>query len=152
MHLSRMLGVSIAQTDAPPFVRQLRHLRVICLQRQAPCGSIFCCLPRRGDMLQILAQRPANGTRGWILMLWDDLLVEAYDIFISTHCLSTVIHVRNSTCALRSRWWMGQQLPLARLLSLSSSSIISPRVGWCGLPWVASTKSIIWGTRTKEHQ
>ena len=49
-----------------------------------------------GNRLRNYAQRPADGTRGGMLMLWDDHLVEMSNITASTFCLSAMVRIRES--------------------------------------------------------
>lgn len=47
-----------------------------------------------GNRLKSFAQRPANGTRGGIILLWDELVVEVNDVTSSTYCLCHGPHQR----------------------------------------------------------
>ena len=70
---------------------------VVCLQ-ETKLGNIdrFTAASLGGQRLRSFAQRPANGTRGGILLLWDDLLVDVSDISLNTYCLSAMVSVRGT--------------------------------------------------------
>ena len=42
------------------------------------------------------AQRPAIGTRGGILLLWDENLLDVNDIVATNYCLSASVRIRSS--------------------------------------------------------
>jgi hypothetical protein len=46
-----------------------------------------------GHRLRSFAQRPALGTRGGILLLWDDSVVAVSNIVITEFCLSAEVHI-----------------------------------------------------------
>ena len=54
-----------------------------------------------GNKLQSFAHRPATGTRGGILMLWDDNLLHVPDITTSTFCLSAMVRIRTSDSSFK---------------------------------------------------
>ena len=70
---------------------------VVCLQ-ETKLGNIdrFTAASLGGQRLRSFAQRPANGTRGGILLLWDDRLVEVSCITYTAYCLSAMISVRGT--------------------------------------------------------
>ena len=47
-----------------------------------------------GNRLRSFAHRPATGTRGGILMLWDDNAVQISDVVSTVHCLSAMVLIR----------------------------------------------------------
>ena len=70
---------------------------MVCLWEMKPDNiDQFTAAFLGGHRLRSFAQRPANGTRGGILLLWDDLLLEMSNITSTTYCLSAMVHVRDS--------------------------------------------------------
>mgnify|MGYP006961252409 CR=1 FL=1 len=49
-----------------------------------------------GNRLRSFAQRPATGSRGGLLMLWDDSVVRIFDVHITEFCLSAMVNVIHS--------------------------------------------------------
>ena len=49
-----------------------------------------------GARLKSFAHRPALGTRGGFLLLWDDDVVAVSDIVLSVYCLSATVLIRES--------------------------------------------------------
>ena len=49
-----------------------------------------------GNRLRSFAQRPATGSRGGLLMLWDDSVVRISDVHITEFCLSAMVNVIHS--------------------------------------------------------
>ena len=47
-----------------------------------------------GNRLRSFAHRPATGTRGGILMLWDDNAVQISDVVSTVYCLSAMVLIR----------------------------------------------------------
>ena len=72
-------------------------LNIVCLQ-ETKLDNIdqFTAAFLGGHRLRSFAQRPTNGTRGGILLLWDDLLVEISNITTTTFCISAMVRVRES--------------------------------------------------------
>lgn len=70
---------------------------LVCLQ-ETKLSSIdsFIAASLGGNRLRNFAQRPASGTRGGILMLWDENLLDVSDIVSSTYCLSAMVRIRAS--------------------------------------------------------
>lgn len=54
-----------------------------------------------GYRLQNFAQRPATGTRGGILLLWDDSTVHCLDLVLGEFCLSAKVMIRASNESFR---------------------------------------------------
>ena len=70
---------------------------IVCLQ-ETKLGNVdqFTTAFLGGHRLRSFAQRPSSGTRGGILMLWDDLLVDVSCISFTTYCLSAMVRVRGT--------------------------------------------------------
>ncbi|XP_073359879.1 uncharacterized protein [Aegilops tauschii subsp. strangulata] len=70
---------------------------VVCLQ-ETKLDNVdqFTAALVGGQRLRSFAQRPANGTRGGILLLWDDLLADVSNITFATYCLSAMVRVRGT--------------------------------------------------------
>ena len=67
---------------------------IVCLQETKLDNVIqFTAAFLGGHRLRSFVQRPASGTRGGILMLWDDLLVDVSCICFTTYCLSAMVRV-----------------------------------------------------------
>ncbi|KAE8788778.1 hypothetical protein D1007_37142 [Hordeum vulgare] len=54
-----------------------------------------------GNRFRNFAQHPTSGTRGRILLLWDDNLIHVTDISISTYCLSAMVRIRASDSSFK---------------------------------------------------
>ena len=65
------------------------------------CVDKFVAAFLGGNRLQGFAQRPALGTRGGILLLWDDPVLDVFDITASTYCISGTVHVRATDVCFR---------------------------------------------------
>uniref|UniRef100_A0ACD6AT57 Uncharacterized protein n=1 Tax=Avena sativa TaxID=4498 RepID=A0ACD6AT57_AVESA len=71
--------------------------QIVCLQEtKLSSVSSFDAVYIGGNRLRGYAERPANGTRGGILLLWDDSLMQLSDVQLSEFCLSAKIHFLNS--------------------------------------------------------
>ena len=70
---------------------------VVCLQ-ETKLDDIdqFTAAYLGGYRLKSFAQRPADGTRGGILMLWDDNVVQVSNIVATEFCLSATILIRQT--------------------------------------------------------
>ena len=55
-----------------------------------------------GICLSGFAQRPAEGTRGGILLLWDQGLLEVSDIATSSYCLSATVRIRDTGATFKT--------------------------------------------------
>lgn len=71
--------------------------QIVCLQ-ESKLENIDCYTAAflGGQRLKRFAQRPASGTRGGILLLWDELVVDVSNITLTTFCLSAMIHVKGT--------------------------------------------------------
>ena len=70
---------------------------IVCLQETKLHNvDIFTASFLGGNGLRNFAQRPADDTRGGILFLWDDHLVEMSNITATTFCLSAMVRIRDS--------------------------------------------------------
>uniref|UniRef100_A0ACD6A1M8 Uncharacterized protein n=1 Tax=Avena sativa TaxID=4498 RepID=A0ACD6A1M8_AVESA len=72
--------------------------QIVCLQetKLEDISSFDACYIG-GNRSKSFAQRPALGTRGGILMLWDDSNVQITDVQITKFCLSANVHLLNSS-------------------------------------------------------
>jgi exonuclease III len=70
---------------------------IVCLQetKLASVSQAEACYIG-GFRLKSFAERPATGTRGGILLLWDEDVVRITNVFITEFCLSADVHVLNS--------------------------------------------------------
>jgi exonuclease III len=68
--------------------------QIVCLQEtKLQAVDAFTAAHLGGHRLKQFAQRPANGTRGGILILWDDTRVHATDIDVGTFTLSAMMAI-----------------------------------------------------------
>lgn len=76
--------------------------QLVCLQ-ETKLDSVdkFVAAFLGGNRLQSFAQRPALGTRGGILLLWDDNVLDVSDITTSTYCLSGMVRIRATDVCFR---------------------------------------------------
>jgi exonuclease III len=63
------------------------------LQAVSPFDAIYI----GGNRLKSFAERPALGTRGGILLLWDDSVVDITNVVTSDFCLSADVRLINSS-------------------------------------------------------
>jgi exonuclease III len=70
---------------------------LVCLQEmKLENVDQFTAAQLGGFRLWQFAQRPAIGTRGGILLLWDDAFVQATDVIIGVYSLSATIKILNT--------------------------------------------------------
>ena len=70
---------------------------IVCLhEMKMGCIDQFLACYIGGNRLRRFAQRLANGTRGGLVMLWDDSVVEVSNVRTSEFCLSANVNIRNS--------------------------------------------------------
>ena len=70
---------------------------IVCLQEtKLQSLSQFDASYIGGNWLKSFAERPTTGTRGGILLLWDDSVVQLTNIQTTEFCLSAKVHVINS--------------------------------------------------------
>jgi hypothetical protein len=70
---------------------------IVCLQEtNLDSISAFDACYIGGNRLKSFAERPAVGTRGGILLLWDDTMVQVSNIHTTEFCLSANVHILNS--------------------------------------------------------
>ena len=74
-----------------------------CLQ-ETKLSSIdmFIAASTGGNRLRGFAQRPAEGTRGGILLLWDQGLLEVSDIATSSYCPSATVRIRDTGATFKT--------------------------------------------------
>ena len=101
-----------------------------------------------GNKLQSFAHRPASGTRGGILMLWDDSLLHVSDITTSTFCLSAMVRIRTSDSSFKITSVYGPPIAPPKMHSLRSCLARGHLREWHGLPLETSTKSTVPGIKT----
>jgi mannosylglycoprotein endo-beta-mannosidase len=71
--------------------------QIVCLQEtKLETISPFDASYIGGFRLKSFAEHPAIGTRGGILILWDERVVELSSIVASKFCLSASVHIINS--------------------------------------------------------
>ncbi|XP_071681673.1 uncharacterized protein [Lolium perenne] len=71
--------------------------QIVCLQETkldsvSPADAIYI----GGNRLKCFAERPSIGTKGGILLLWDDSVVQLTNVVLSDHCLSAHVHLINT--------------------------------------------------------
>ncbi|KAK1644652.1 hypothetical protein QYE76_062457 [Lolium multiflorum] len=72
--------------------------QIVCLQETKLASvSSFDAFYIGGNRLKGFAERPANGTRGGILLLWDDTNIQITNISITEFCLSADVHLMNTS-------------------------------------------------------
>ncbi|XP_073360430.1 uncharacterized protein [Aegilops tauschii subsp. strangulata] len=70
---------------------------IVCLQEtKLTIVDQFTAAFLGGNRLRSFAQRPAEGTRGGILILWDDHLVELTNITYTSYCISAMVRIRET--------------------------------------------------------
>uniref|UniRef100_A0A453DFS4 Endonuclease/exonuclease/phosphatase domain-containing protein n=1 Tax=Aegilops tauschii subsp. strangulata TaxID=200361 RepID=A0A453DFS4_AEGTS len=109
---------------------------VVCLQ-ETKLDNIdqFTAAFLGGHRLCSFAQRPANGTRGGILLLWDDLLLEMSNITFTTYCLSAMVRVRDSGVRFKITTVYGPTDPSLKDAFFAELISQKPPVG---VAWIAS--------------
>jgi exonuclease III len=71
---------------------------IVCLQEtNLESVSTFNACYIGGNRLKSFAERPAIGTRGGMLLLWDDSLLQMSNIITSEFCLSADVHILNNS-------------------------------------------------------
>ena len=76
--------------------------QMVCLQEtKLENVDMFTASFLGGHRLRNFVQRPSIGTRGGILMLWDDDHVAVTDVVITTFYLSATIHIKHSDVSYR---------------------------------------------------
>jgi exonuclease III len=69
---------------------------IVCLQEtKLESISAFDASYIGGHRLRSFAERPAVGTRGGILLLWDDTKIQMSNIHSTELCLSADVHILN---------------------------------------------------------
>ena len=76
--------------------------QIVCLQEtKLQNVDSYTAAQLGGFRLRQFAQRPANGTRGGILLLWDDRVVQASNVVIGTFSLSATIAVNGADLSFK---------------------------------------------------
>ena len=71
--------------------------QLVCLQEtKLSVVDKFIVASLGGNRLGGFAQRAANGTRGGILLLWDENLLDAFDFVTTAYCISATFCIRAS--------------------------------------------------------
>jgi exonuclease III len=70
---------------------------IVCLQetKLQPISQFDACYIG-GNRLRSFAEKPAIGTRGGILLLWDNTVVDVTNVITTEFCMSADVHVLNS--------------------------------------------------------
>lgn len=109
---------------------------VVCLQ-ETKLNNVdqFTAAFLGGHRLRSFAQRPATGTRGGILLLWDDLLVEASNVTNTSYCLSAMIRVRATDVVFKFTSVYGPTDPSCKDMFFAELLSQKPPLG---VAWLAS--------------
>ena len=76
--------------------------QIVCMQEsKLENVDAFTAAHLGGYRLKQFAQRPANGTRGGILMLWDETKVQATDVVQGTFTLSSLFSIIGSDVSFK---------------------------------------------------
>jgi hypothetical protein len=102
-----------------------------------------------GFRLCQFAQHPAIGTRGGILLLWDDAVVQATDVSISVYSLSATIKIINSNVSYKLTMVYGPTRGNLKDAFFAELVAAKPPPGTRWLVTGDSIKSIMPVTRTK---
>jgi hypothetical protein len=101
-----------------------------------------------GQCFQGFAQRPAMGTRGGILILWNKDAVELSNFDIRTFSISALVKSKRDDDTFKMTVVYGPTDCTLKIDFFASCSISSRHVGPNGLPLATSTKSTTLVTRT----
>jgi exonuclease III len=72
--------------------------QIVCLQATKLASvSYFDAFYIGGNRLKGFAERPANGARGGILLLWDDTNIQITNVSTTEFCLSADVHLLNTS-------------------------------------------------------
>lgn len=125
--------------------------QLVCLQEtKVENFDKFTAIFLGGNRLRGFAQRPASGTRGGILMLWDELLLDVSDIVVSPYCLSAFVRIIATGVCFKITSVYGPTDHACKDASLLSSFPTSPCRASLGLHQETSIKYIGHETKIKE--